>query len=185
MWAYIICAGIWVGIIVGWLIPVIRKRIVYEIYEACGLGIYLSLIAVGWIWKAIEIPPLLYVGYALFAFAAFLVIFSFVGLRHKGKPKSGWEHTTLLIDSGVFQIVRHPLYLGTAIWTIGIMLVIQSVPSTILGLVAIFCFWMASKGEEEFNIKKFGQGYQEYMREVPRWNVFKGLGRIVNKRRKD
>lgn len=185
MWAYVICAGIWVGIIVGWLIPVIRKRIVYEIYEACGLDVYFSLIVLGWGWKTLDIFPLVYIGYVLYVPAAVLVIFSFINLKRKGKPESGWEHTTTIIDSGVFRIVRHPLYLGAAIWTIGIILVIQSIPSTILGLVAIFCFWMASIGEDKFNIKKFGGEYQNYMGEVPRWNVFKGLKRITNKRGKD
>ena len=185
MWAYIICAAIWVGILVGWLIPVIRKRIVYEVYEACGLGVYFSLIVLGWGWKTLDIFPLVYIGYALYVTAAVLVIFSFIDLKRKGKPESGWERTTTIIDSGVFRIVRHPLYLGAAIWAIGIILVIQSIPSTILGLVAIFCFWMASTGEDKFNIKKFGQEYQKYMVEVPRWNVFKGLGRNVNKRGRD
>lgn len=184
MWEYIVCVGIWVGIIAGWLIPVIRKRIVYEIYEACGLGVYFSLIVLGWGWKTIDIFPLVYIGYALYVPAAVLVIFSFVSLKHKGKPEPGWEHTTTIIESGIFRVVRHPLYLGAAIWTIGIILVIQSISSTILGLVAIFCFWMASKKEDEFNIKKFGQEYQKYMEEVSMWNVFRGLKRVVNKKEK-
>ena len=181
MWAYIICVGIWAGIIVGWLVPVTRKRIVYEIYEACGLGIYFSLIILGWEWKIIDIFPLAYIGYALYVPAAVLVIFSFINLKHKGKPKSGWEYTTTIINSDVFRVVRHPLYLGAAIWTVGILLVIQSIPSTILGLVAIFCFSMASKKEDEFNIKKFGEEYEKYMREVPRWNIFKGLKGLLIK----
>ena len=183
MWGYIICGGIWIGIIVGWLVPMIRKRIVYEIYEACGLGIYFSLLVLSWGWKGMEIFPLMYIGYALFVPAAAFVISSFVSLKHKGKPESGWEHTTTIINSGVFRVVRHPLYLGTAIWTVGIMLVVQSIPSTILGIIAIFCFWMASKKEDEFNIGKFGAEYQEYMGEVSRWNAFPGLKGLLMKRR--
>jgi len=57
----------------------------------------------------------------------------------------------------------------------GVILVIQSIPSTILGLVAIFCFWMASRKENVFNIEKFGDTYKDYMRRVPMWNVFRGL----------
>jgi len=38
MWVYVIVAAMWGGIISGWLIPVVRKRIICEIYEACGLG---------------------------------------------------------------------------------------------------------------------------------------------------
>jgi protein-S-isoprenylcysteine O-methyltransferase Ste14 len=34
---------------------------------------------------------------------------------------------------------------------------------------------MASKKEDEFNIKKFGESYKEYMKKVPLWNFLKGL----------
>ena len=44
MWKYIILAIMWGGIIFGWLIPMIRKRIVYEIYEACGLGGFFTIL---------------------------------------------------------------------------------------------------------------------------------------------
>lgn len=175
MWAYIICAGMWIAIIFGWLIPVIRKRMVQEIYMACGLGVYFSLILLGWVWKTIDIRPLLYIGYTLIVLGIAFVISSFVSLKYRGKPESGWETTAVLIDSGVFGIVRHPLYLGSAISMTGVILVIQSVPSTILGLVAIFCFWMASRKEDVFNIEKFGDTYKDYMRRVPMWNVFQGL----------
>jgi len=175
MWAYIICAGMWIAIIFGWLIPVIRKRMVQEIYMACGLGVYFSLILLGWAWKTIDIRPLLYIGYTLIVLGIAFVISSFVSLKYRGKPESGWETTTVLIDSSVFGIVRHPLYLGSAISMTGVILVIQSVLSTILGLVAIFCFWMASRKEDVFNIEKFGDTYKDYMRRVPMWNVFQGL----------
>jgi protein-S-isoprenylcysteine O-methyltransferase Ste14 len=183
MLEYIICAGIWVGIVFGWIIPVIRKRIVYEIYVACGVGIYFSLIVLGWIWKTIDIQPLLYIGYTLIVLGIAFFISSIRSLKHKGKPKSGWEHTTEIVDSNIFRVVRHPLYLGGAIAMVGIVLVVQSIPSTILGLVAIFCFWMASKKEDEFNIKKFGDGYKEYMKKVPMWNILKGLNRNRLRRR--
>ena len=175
MLPYIICACIWIGIIFGWLIPVIRRRIVYEIYVACGLGIYFSLIVLGWIWKTMDIRPLLHIGYSLIAIGIIFVVFSVRSLKHKGKPSSGWEPTTVLIESGVFGIVRHPLYLGSAIFTLGFILVIQSILATILGIIAIFCFWMASKKEDTFNIEKFGDGYKEYMKRVPMWNPFKRI----------
>jgi protein-S-isoprenylcysteine O-methyltransferase Ste14 len=40
---------------------------------------------------------------------------------------------------------------------------------------------MALKKEDEFNIKKFGDSYAEYMRRVLRWNVFKGLKNLGNR----
>ena len=180
--AYMICAAIWLGIIFGWLIPVIQKRIVYEIYVACGIGIMFSLIVLGlMISKKGNILPLVYIGYAFYIPAAVFVISSHTSLKHKGKPESGWEHTTELIESSVYRVVRHPLYLGSALFTTGIILLIQSIPSTIFGLVAIFCFWTASKKEDEFNIKKFGDSYRIYMKKVPMWNFL----RVIKKLKRD
>jgi cyanate permease len=173
IWAYIICAVIWLAIIFWWLVPVAKKHLTHEIYMSCGMGIYFSLIVLGSIWKNVDIGPLLYIGYGLIVIGIALIIPSFVYLKHKGKPESGWEHTTELIKTGIYGIVRHPFCLGCAIAMFGIMLVIQSVPSTILGLVAIFCFWMTSKKEDAYNIGKFGDEYRDYMKKVPMWNVFR------------
>jgi len=37
---------------------------------------------------------------------------------------------------------------------------------------------MASKKEDAFNLRKFGDSYREYMRKVPMWNVLKGVVRL-------
>lgn len=31
------------------------------------------------------------------------------------------------------------------------------------------------QNEDKLNLRKFGDRYQEYMKKVPMWNVFKGL----------
>ena len=163
MWNSLILAGIWIGIIFKWLIPVCRKHIVYEIYEACGLGLYFTSFLLPWSWGEISFLPLRILGFILFLPAALFVGSSFINLKAKGKPPTGWEQTTVMIESGAYQLVRHPLYLGTALWAAGVILVSQSVSTTIFGLLAGCCFWMASKREDEYDLAKFGDDYQEYM----------------------
>jgi protein-S-isoprenylcysteine O-methyltransferase Ste14 len=68
-----------------------------------------------------------------------LVASSIITLRHKGKPEGPDPlATTTPIDTGIFRVVRHPLYLGTALWSIALMLAFQSVISVVLGGIAIF-----------------------------------------------
>ena len=81
-------------------------------------------------------------------------MFSLLSLKRKGKPKIGVEDTTTLINNTIFVIIRHPLYLGFALWGIGQILAIQSIISVIFGIIAVFCSWMASIKEDEFNLKK-------------------------------
>jgi protein-S-isoprenylcysteine O-methyltransferase Ste14 len=174
---YIALAAMWGGIVAGWLVPVIRKRIVCAIYEACGLGsVYTILIlGLGRVGIQLNILPLRIIGFVLLVPAALFTISAFVALKHRGKPETGWEHTTVMVKSNIFRIVRHPMYLGTAIWAIGAALIFQSIPSTILGIVSAFCCWMASQKEDAFNIEKFGESYKEYMEKVPMWNAFRGI----------
>ena len=177
MWIYIILGAMWGGITAGWLVPMIRQRIVHEIYEACGLGNFLTIFILshGGVLEQLNILPLRIIGLIILVTGASFVISAFIALKRKGKPETGWENTTVMINSNIFRIVRHPLYLGTAISAIGLMLLYQSIPSTIVGIVSIFCCWMASKKEGALNIKKFGDSYKEYMEKVPMWNAFKGL----------
>jgi protein-S-isoprenylcysteine O-methyltransferase Ste14 len=182
MWMYIVLASMWGGIVAGWLVPVIRRRITGEIYEACGLGscFTILILGLGGVGIQLNILPLRIIGFVLLAPAALFTISSFAALKRRGKPETGWEHTTVMVKSNIFRIVRHPMYLGTAIWAIGAALIFQSIPSTILGIVSAFCCWMASKKEDSFNIEKFGDSYKEYVERVPMWNAFRGLRKIGN-----
>jgi len=178
MLIYIICVIIWVFLL-GILIPEIReKRIISEIYGHCGISFFLTslVFGLGKVGTQYNILPLKIIGFVLYLPAAFLVVSSAIGLKRKGKPKSAdLTATTTIVDTGIFQIVRHPMSLGLAIWSIGLILTFQSLISIILGISAIFCLRIYSKKEDTFNIEQFGNGYREYMEKAPMWNVFKGL----------
>ena len=119
------------------------------------------------------------IGLALYVPSAILVFGSVIQLHRKGKVEGSIAlsayGTSVVVDSGVFRLVRHPLWLGTIIWSIALMLVFQSVFSIVLGAVAINLFRLTAIKETEFNIGKFGDPYREYIKKVPMWNVFKGL----------
>jgi protein-S-isoprenylcysteine O-methyltransferase Ste14 len=176
-----ICAIIW--IINGmWLIQVIREHIASEIYMHIGLGIFFSLLAleitigIHGPWTRFEIFWLAVIGWILYIPSAILVFSPMIELKHEGKPKSAdLTATTTFIDSGIYRFFRQPMTLGVAIWSIALILVFQSVPSVILGLVSLFCFWMSARKESEYNIRKFGDAYKEYMEKVPMWNFLKGM----------
>lgn len=183
MWQYIIIVCIWIGFILHWTIGSIPKQRYFEIYAGCGIGICLTLLIfslAGWFQTQTDILALQIlstIGSVLYILAIIIAVLSLITLRLKGKPKTGVENTTIFIETGIFKIIRHPLYLGLAFWSISFIFLIQLIPSTILGIVALFCFIMAAKKEDEFNIKKFGNIYNEYIKKIPMWNVFKGLRR--------
>jgi len=67
------------------------------------------------------------------------------------------------------------MYLGTIIASVALILIFQSLLSLVLSTAAIALLRMASKLEEDYNVERFGDGYREYMKHVPGWNVFKRL----------
>jgi protein-S-isoprenylcysteine O-methyltransferase Ste14 len=185
MWITIICAIIWIANL-KFIMQAIREHTPSEIYEHLGLPLYLTLAALslaqpqsGGVFA--NIVWLKIAGLILFLPSAFFVLVPIVTLEHKGKSKTSASplfapgEATIMLDSGIFQLIRHPLYFGTALWSVALIFIMQSFLSILLGGGAIFCFWTASRKEDAFNIRKFGDRYQEYMKKVPMWNVFKGL----------
>jgi protein-S-isoprenylcysteine O-methyltransferase Ste14 len=187
MWTAFICVIIWL-VNVKFIIQAIREHTPSEIYAHLGLPLSLTLaiLSLGQpqLGKGLaDISWLKIVGLILFLPSAFFVVVPAVTLEHRGKsnksasPLFAPSDATIMLDTGIFGLIRHPLYFGSALWSIALVLISQSILSIILGGGAIFCFWMASQKEDDFNIKKFGDRYRDYMNKVPRWNVFKGLRR--------
>ena len=185
MWAYVISAIIWI-VNAKYIIQAIREHNQSEAYEHFGLPVYSTLLVLGIGTPQIagvfsEVLLLKIIGFILFIPSALLVTLPIVTLERKGKTRKSASpilapsDANIMLDTGIFGVVRHPLYLGTALWSVALILVFQSILSVILGIVAISCFWMASTKEDEFNMKKFGDGYREYMKRVPMWNLFGGL----------
>ena len=109
----------------------------------------------------------------------FCIIISLVGLGvriitigHAPKRTSGRNTKKQIADSlnttGIYSIVRHPLYLGNFLMWLGIILFVQS-----LWLIFIFIlmFWIYYERimftEEVFLIEKFGENYIEWANKTP------------------
>jgi len=105
---------------------------------------------------------MLWLGYALVAIGAMGRIYcsAFIG----GKKNE------MVMREGPFAVVRNPLYVFSFIALVGIgmqsgMLVILAL---LVGAFALYYPLVVEK-EEAFLRSKFGESYEAYMREVPRW----------------
>ncbi len=108
-----------------------------------------------------------------------LPIFTF---RSRGKVEGkSYIQTTVLVDSGVYRIVRHPQYLAGLLINIGAILITFHWSVIILGVLSVGMYYWSAQVEEEKNIAKFGENYQLYMQRVPRFNFLLGIARIISK----
>ena len=74
-----------------------------------------------------------------------------------------------VIRTGVFGWVRHPIYLSEILLYFGLLLLSLSLAAAAVWLVAIGFLHYVSRHEERLLLARFGQAYQEYMRDVPMW----------------
>lgn len=72
-----------------------------------------------------------------------------------------------IITTGVFSIVRHPIYLGSILLYIGLILLTLSLLSVLVWILIIVFYYMISRYEEKLLTQRFGSVYGEYKKKVP------------------
>jgi protein-S-isoprenylcysteine O-methyltransferase Ste14 len=109
-------------------------------------------------------------------------------LRRKGGVSKGksYVHTTVLVDSGIYALVRHPQG-GVAglLISLGVMLITRHWTVITLGVVAMALTYMDTFKEDLYGIDKFGDDYRRYMKRVPRVNVVTGLIRLLRRAQRE
>jgi protein-S-isoprenylcysteine O-methyltransferase Ste14 len=126
---------------------------------------YLALFITGWVVWALGMVLVM----------APIVMFPRRGGVAKGKS---FANTTLLVDTGIYAIVRHPQYTG-GIYAIFLttFLWYPHWLFGVLGALGAAVVYMGCREEDRRLVQKFGDSYVDYMSRVPRTNVFLGLFR--------
>lgn len=106
-------------------------------------------------------------------------------LRRYGgiSPSGSFLATTELVDKGIYRLIRHPQYLGFILLSIGMAFYFQLDMTIGLSLVTIICLLFGIKEEEKLLINQFGEEYEVYRKKVPSLNIFRGLFRLIRKKR--
>ena len=74
-----------------------------------------------------------------------------------------------VIKKGVFSIIRHPIYLSELLLYLGLLMLSISLAAAVIWIVAIIFLHYISRYEEKLLLARFGEEYEQYMREVPMW----------------
>lgn len=87
-----------------------------------------------------------------------------------GQPTDPGHPTSRVVKTGIFAVSRNPLYLGGAVFLLGMALVINN-PWSLAALIVsiILCQYVLIIPEERYLSAKFGRDYQEYLAHIPRW----------------
>ena len=132
-----------------------------------------------------QIQILAYLGVGLYfisgLFFGMLPTFEF---RKKGGVKKGtsYIHTTKLVDTGIYSIVRHPQYISFILFGIAGMLLFQHWIIILLGIPIIPLIYIDLIKADTKLIKKFGEDYKKYIQKVPRANFLLGILLYIKRR---
>lgn len=136
---------------------------------------------------AVLIPNIVYWQRELFAphqLASWGLLFSALALLVSGlyllktrgghRPQQVAEHfhfedTGELIQTGVFQFIRHPMYSALILFTWGVWLKHATWLGLGLCLATTVLLWLTAKTEERENIAFFGEAYQRYRESTKRF----------------
>jgi protein-S-isoprenylcysteine O-methyltransferase Ste14 len=104
-------------------------------------------------------------------------------LKKKGGVSRGksYVHTTTLVTSGLYGIIRHPQYTAGILLSLALLLVSQHVIIILLGIIVIPLLYIDIIKADRSAIEKFGAAYREYMKRVPRSNFILGIIRRIRK----
>jgi len=154
---------------------------------AYSILMFLPIILVFIFYNYLGLELLVYVGWILLALGLILFFLAGYEFRRKGGAPKGKSvvHTTVLVDSGIYAVVRHPQYLCFIMLVLAFVLMSQHWLSVLSGVTGSVLFYLDMLKEEQADIEKFGDAYKQYMQRVPRMNILIGIVRSLRRRRRE
>jgi protein-S-isoprenylcysteine O-methyltransferase Ste14 len=156
------------------------------LFWAYSILMFLPIILVFVSYNYYSLDLLVYAGWILLVFSVVVILLAGGEFRKRGGAPKGESvvHTTVLVDSGVYAVVRHPQYLGFMLFVFALVLMSQHWLSVISGVLGSALFYRDVLREEQMSVVKFGDDYKRYMERVPRMNFLIGILRLLRRRRK-
>lgn len=100
----------------------------------------------------------------------------------KTSNNENWLDTKVVVERGIYSVVRHPIYLSFMMYVMGLIFISQHWLSLFFGIPIIVLMYQCMRDEEKNNIAKFGNDYKLYMKKVPRANFMLGIIRYIRRR---
>lgn len=74
-----------------------------------------------------------------------------------------------IINNNIYEKVRHPMYLGSLLFYLGVTILMCSFPLLITFMIIFIFYNFIARYEEKLLIKQFGNDYIQYKKRVRRW----------------
>ena len=113
------------------------------------------------------------VSWALLILCIIPLVFGVRSLTNHGKAAAqrpdnaallAFEKTTVLVTSGIYRYIRHPLYSSLLLLAWGIFFKAPGWPGALLALAASLFLYATARADEAECIRFFGEPYREFMK---------------------
>jgi len=164
-----------------------KERNVWLIASALGIMAVSQIILCFFLYNQDGLESLRYVGWITLAISAVFGWMPIFTLQKKGgvPKRKSYVNTTVLVNSGIYAIVRHPQYLAGIFLSLALILIAQHWLIAVIGVAAMVLYYAGTPQEEKGCIEKFGDDYKRYMQIVPRMNLFAGIMRLLKRRKSE
>jgi len=163
---YVLIGGTIFIIIFSWFLSIKHKRYHGITRFFAFESVFILLLLNYRVWFEDPFSPMHLLSWFLLIFSIYPVTAGFILLRKVGKPDSNFENTSVLVKSGIYGYIRHPLYLSIFLLGTGIMLKDPEFNQLILGAINMAAIILTALIEEKEMIAKFGDEYREYIKET-------------------
>jgi protein-S-isoprenylcysteine O-methyltransferase Ste14 len=172
MFVVILVIGTITNIIFSWLFSIKDSRYhgIYRFFSFESILVLILLCAPVWFahpWKWNQL-----VSWVILVGAIPLPIVGFHTLRTAGKAEGQIENTTVLVTSGIYRYIRHPLYASLILLGTGIFFKDITPATATCALVNLWAMVATAKTEEHEMLEKFGNEYAHYMQQTKRFIPF-------------
>jgi len=140
--------------------------------------------AIYFFYRNLLLERLSYLGWILLLLSVYFAIVPVYAFRKKAEVSKGksYIHTKVIVDTGVFSVVRHPQYLSMLLVALGLILIVQHWLIFIFSVVSMILIYIGILKQDKILVRKFGDDYKRYMQKVPRTNFLLGILRLVKRK---
>jgi protein-S-isoprenylcysteine O-methyltransferase Ste14 len=149
------------------------------------LAVQLILVFAFGLYNKAGIDVVMWIGMGIWVLSAVLGWLPVLALKRKGGVPKGdsYVKTTVLVDTGLYSIVRHPQYTAGLLWSFALILISQTWIVAAIGAVVISSLYVDILIADKHELEKFGDDYRRYMQSVPRINFLLGILRLLRRRK--
>jgi protein-S-isoprenylcysteine O-methyltransferase Ste14 len=159
-------AGTIIILVFSWFYSVSEKRYHgiprFFSFEAIFVLVLLNLK----LWFKDPFSPHQLVSWLLLCASVYPGIAGYLTLHKHGKSDNSFENTTVLVSSGIYKYIRHPLYCSLLLLGTGIMLKNPGTFQILLGCINAIAIYLTARIEEKEMTNKFGDQYTIYMKKT-------------------